>query len=175
VIAQYAATLLVGAASALLPVAPAEPYVIAVAAATGDAAWILGTAAGAGQAAGKLLVFLAARGTLRSARVRRRLAAAALRNRLRRPARAPAPPGRAGGRAAAALARLDRPRQAAAVVFTSAVTGLPPLLVTTVYAARTPMSAAVFASTCLAGRVIRFSLVASAPGLLGVLHLHPHL
>ncbi|MDN3356241.1 hypothetical protein [Actinomadura sp. DC4] len=171
-IAECATTLLVGAASAFLPVTPVEPYVIAVVATTGGAGWILGTAAGAGQAAGKLLIFLAARGTLRSAWVRRHLTPAARRPRLRERTKAQAPPGVVKRWTTKAITRLDRPRQATTVVFTSAVTGLPPLLITSVYAARTSMSAVVFGMTCLAGRAIRFSLVASVPGLLGLLHLH---
>jgi membrane protein YqaA with SNARE-associated domain len=73
----------------------------------------------------------------------------------------------------AAITRLNLPRQATTDLFTSAVTGLPPLLITSVHAARTSMSAVVFGITCLAGRTIRFSLVASVPGLLDF--LHPHL
>lgn len=163
-IAGYATTLLVGALSAVLPVTPVEPYVIAVVTTTGDAAWLVGTAAGAGQTAGKLIVFLAVRGTLRSAWIRGRL------TRADGTSRTPAPPGTFRRWTTAATARLDRPRQAAAVLFTSAVTGLPPLLLTSAYAARTPMSAAVFSTTCLTGRTIRFTLVASAPGLLHALH-----
>jgi membrane protein YqaA with SNARE-associated domain len=170
-IAEYATTLLVGATSAFLPVSPVEPYVIAVVATTGDAAWILGTAAGAGQTVGKLLIFLAARGTLRSTWVRRRLTPAAHQPRLRERTKIPATPGMVKRWTTAAITRLARPRQAT-VLFTSAVTGLPPLLITSVHAARTSMSAVVFGITCLAGRTIRFSLVASVPGLLDFLHRH---
>ncbi|CAG7656798.1 hypothetical protein [Actinacidiphila bryophytorum] len=166
-IAGYATTLLVGALSAVLPVTPVEPYVIAVVTTTGDAAWLVGTVAGAGQTAGELIVFLAVRGTLRSVWIRGRLTRAEGASR----SATPAPPGRFRRWTTAATARLDRPRQAAAVLFTSAVTGLPPLLLTSAYAARTPMSAAVFSATCLTGRTIRFTLVASAPGLLHALHL----
>ncbi|GIF65324.1 hypothetical protein Ais01nite_33590 [Asanoa ishikariensis] len=151
--------LLVGVVSAFLPVTPVEPYVVAAVATTGEAAWIVGTAAAVGQTVGKLLIFCTARGALRSAWLRRRLT---------KPTRAPQ--GAIRRWTAAALARLDQPRQAVPILFASAVTGIPPLLVASVYAARTPMSAAVFGLTCLGGRAIRFSVVAAAPHLLGFLH-----
>jgi hypothetical protein len=46
------------------------------------------------------------------------------------------------------------------------VTGLPPLLAVSVHAARTKVSAPVFAACCLAGRTARFALVTLAPSLL---------
>ncbi|MEU0603778.1 hypothetical protein ABZ484_36980 [Streptomyces sp. NPDC006393] len=46
-IAEYVTTLLVGAASAFLPVTPVELYMITAVATTGDAAWIVGTAVAA--------------------------------------------------------------------------------------------------------------------------------
>jgi membrane protein YqaA with SNARE-associated domain len=154
-IAVAAAAVLVGAVSAFLPVTPVEPYVVAAVATTGSSAWIVGTAAAVGQTAGKLLIFLAARGALRSAWLRRHAARpfGKRTSRLRR-------------WTTAALKGLDHPRRAAAILFTSAVTGLPPLLLTSVYAARTPMSAAVFTGACLVGRAIRLTAVAFAPQLL---------
>lgn len=160
-IAVYATALLVGAVSAVLPVTPVEPYVIAAVATTGASAWIVGTAAAVGQTAGKLLIFLTARGVLRSAWLQQRLAPSA-----------PRRSGRIRRWTTAALRRLDHPRQAGPILFASALTGLPPLLVTSVYAARTSMSAAVFGVTCLCGRAIRLSVLASAPHLLDVLHPH---
>jgi hypothetical protein len=69
------------------------------------------------------------------------------------------------GRFAAVVAWLDRPALAAPVLLLSAVVGFPPLLLVSVYAARTSMSALVFALVCLAGRSVRFVLVALAPHL----------
>ena len=57
----------VGIVSAVLPIAPVEPYLIA-AMATGQGDPIaLGVTAALGQTAGKLALFLAARGAVRSA------------------------------------------------------------------------------------------------------------
>jgi hypothetical protein len=44
----------------------------------------------------------------------------------------------------------------APTVFLSALVGMPPLLVTSVYAAGTQMSAATFGAICLVGRSVRF-------------------
>ncbi|MDG4826931.1 hypothetical protein O7635_34230 [Asanoa sp. WMMD1127] len=159
-IAVCGTAVLVGFVSAVLPLTPVEPYVVAAVAATDESALIVGIAAAAGQTAGKLLLFLTARGALRSTCLRRRLPKPAARR----------PPRRTRRRAAAALRRLDQPRQAVPILFASAVTGLPPLLATSVYAARTTMSGTAFSVTCLAGRAIRLSALASAPHLLGILH-----
>ena len=172
------AALGVGILSAFLPFTPAEPYVIAAAATTGAPPVALGLAAAVGQTAGKLLIFLAARGAIRSAWLRRKLD--------RHPAAAPDKPGtplahpdqldpplahpsRLGtllARPKAAGARLvevlDRPRQATGVLLFSAVTGLPPLLAASVYLGRTAMRPAAFAATCMLGRAIRFATIALA-------------
>jgi hypothetical protein len=60
---------------------------------------------------------------------------------------------------------LDRPGVAAPIVFLSALVGVPPLLVTSVYAAGTHMSAAMFGAICLVGRSIRFIAIALVPPL----------
>ena len=60
---------------------------------------------------------------------------------------------------------LDRPVVAAPTVFLSSLVGLPPLLVTSVYAAGTPMSAATFGAICLVGRSVRFIAIALVPQL----------
>jgi membrane protein YqaA with SNARE-associated domain len=61
---------------------------------------------------------------------------------------------------------LDRRWLRAPIVFASALTGVPPLLATTVYTAQTPMPASTFAAVCLLGRSIRFVAIAAAPQLL---------
>jgi membrane protein YqaA with SNARE-associated domain len=148
-IAVLAATA-VGFLSAFLPFTPAEPYLIAAAATTGVPPAALGVGAAAGQAAGKLLIFLGTRGAIRSRFLRRHL---------------PAPDPK--GRLARFLRILDRPRASAGMLLLSAVTGVPPLLAVSVYLGRGPMSAATFAGLCLLGRTIRFVAIALVPRLLG--------
>jgi membrane protein YqaA with SNARE-associated domain len=156
----------VGLLSAFLPFAPVEPYLIAAVATTSAPPVALGVAAAAGQTAGKVLIFLGARGAIHSIWLKRRLS---------RPApAAPQPPDRPGttlARPKAVGARLvavlDRPRQATGVLLVSAVTGFPPLLAASIYLGRTRMRPVVFAATCLVGRTIRFVAIALAPQLAG--------
>jgi membrane protein YqaA with SNARE-associated domain len=157
----------VGLLSAFLPFTPAEPYLIAAVATTGAPPVALGVAAAAGQTAGKVLIFLGARGAIRSPWLQRRLSR-------RTPPAAPQPPGRlgtmlAGPKAAGArlVKVLERPRHATGVLLVSAVTGFPPLLAASVYLGRTPMRPVTFAATCLLGRTIRFVTIALAPQLAG--------
>lgn len=77
---------------------------------------------------------------------------------------------RAAARSAGAASKrmivlLDRPLVAAPTVFLSALLGLPPLLVTSVYAAGTSMSGATFGVVCLVGRSVRFIAIALVPEL----------
>jgi membrane protein YqaA with SNARE-associated domain len=160
------AAVAVGLLSAFLPFAPVEPYLIAAVTTTGAPPLALGVAAAVGQTAGKLVLFLGTRGAIHSPWLQRQLS--------RRTHTAPEPPGRLGtmlARPKAAGARLvevvDRPRQATGVLLVSAVTGVPPLLATSVYLGRTPMRPAVFAATCLLGRTIRFVTIALAPQFAG--------
>ncbi|PGH45847.1 hypothetical protein GA0070622_4858 [Micromonospora sediminicola] len=136
----------VGIVSAVLPLVPIEPYLIASTAAGHGHPIPLGVAAAAGQTIGKVALFLASRGTVRSAWLRRKLASVRRTGRHRRP-----PP--------------DRPWPAAALLAVSATTGLPPLLATTVYFGATAMRVTVFTAICLAGRAARFVAVAYLPGL----------
>jgi hypothetical protein len=124
--------------------------------ALGTAAVPLGIAAALGQTGGKLLIFLGTRGVVRSERLQ-----AWSRKRARKPKRFVWL--RSANRRLIAL--LDRPALATTVVFLSAALGLPPLLLVSVYAARTPMSAITFTAVCLLGRAIRFALIALAPRL----------
>jgi membrane protein YqaA with SNARE-associated domain len=201
-IAAVVTTAAVAAVSAFVPAIPIEAYLVAAVTTTGADPVALGIAAGLGQTAGKLVTFLAARGVIRSSRLRR-----SLRRRTGPPGAGPAdgsPPGRAWARTrrriavarervAAALSRavpsalgrwsraaarsaraaskqliilLDRPAVAAPTVFLSALLGIPPLLLTSVYAAGTHMSAATFGTACLAGRSIRFIAIALVPQLI---------
>ena len=200
-IATVVTTAAVAAASAFVPAIPIEAYLVAVITTTGTDPVALGIAAGLGQTVGKLLTFLAARGVIRSsrlrrslgqhtgppgsgstegspprrpcARTRRRLAVA--RERMAATLSRAVPPllkrwSRAAGRSAGAASKrliilLDRPVVAAPIVFLSALVGMPPLLVTSVYAAGTQMSAATFGAICLVGRSIRFIAIALVPAL----------
>jgi uncharacterized membrane protein YdjX (TVP38/TMEM64 family) len=136
----------VGIVSAVLPFTPVEPYLVAVTAAGQGGPIALGLAAAVGQTTGKLALFLASRGALRVGWLRRKLASAGRSGRHRRP-----PP--------------DRPWPSAALLAVSAITGLPPLLATTVYFGTTRMRPIVFTAVCLAGRAIRFVAVAYIPDL----------
>jgi membrane protein YqaA with SNARE-associated domain len=197
-IAAVVTTAAVAAASAFVPAIPIEAYLVAVITTTGTDPVALGIAAGLGQTAGKLLTFLAARGVIRSSRLRRwlgrrpgsgsadgsppRRTGARTRRRLAvagepvaAALRCAVPPAlgrwsRAAARSASAGSKrliilLDRPVVAAPLVFLSALVGMPPLLVTSVYAAGTQMSAATFGAVCLVGRSVRFIAIALVPQL----------
>ena len=134
------AAVAVGLVSAFLPLTPVEPYLLAAAATTGAPPVALGVAAAVGQTAGKVAIFLGARGVFRRLPVRRKTP------RL--------------------VQVLDRPGQATGMLLLSAVTGIPPLLAASVYLGRSPMRLLTFAATCLLGRTARFTTVAYAPHLL---------
>ena len=70
-IAAVVTTAAVPAASAVVPAIPIEAYLFGVITTTGTDPVAIGIAAGLGQTAGKLLTFLAARGIIRSSRLRR--------------------------------------------------------------------------------------------------------
>lgn len=147
-IAAVAAAVGYGFASAFVPVLPVEPYVAGTVA-LGAAAVPIGVAAAVGQTLGKLVIFLGSRGALRSARLRAWLTR---RDGERRPSTT-----------RRLIAWLDRPAWAIPVVFLSASVGMPPLLLVSVYAARTAIGAPMFAVACLLGRTARLVLVALAP------------
>ncbi|GAA1878308.1 hypothetical protein [Asanoa iriomotensis] len=145
----------IGFASAFQPFTPVEAYLVGVVATSNAAPVPAGLAAALGQTAGKVVILLATRGLLRGSWLRRIV------DRQRGPTHRSA----FRDRMAALVALLDRPRYAAAMLFASAVAGIPPLLATTVYVARTPMPVSVFSLLCLTGRTIRFVAVALAPAL----------
>ena len=137
-------------ATAIIPMGPPEAMVVALTvAATTSPEWAIAVAitAAAGQASGKLLVFLAVRGkVLRRFRLLDRL----LRNRL--------------------LTRIDsidarHPRHLAAVVGVSALASVPPLVVVSPMAGSTAMRPQLFLASAFAGRLARFSLLAFVPSL----------
>ncbi|GIF49577.1 SNARE associated Golgi protein [Asanoa ferruginea] len=151
----YLTVALVGFASAFQPFLPAEAYLVGVTATTGAVPVLVGLAAAAGQTVGKVVVFLASRGLVRWSFVRRLID---------RPP-SPKPPSALRRRMTALVARLDEPRWSAAMLLLSAVVGIPPLIATTIYAARTPMRLPVFAALTFAGRSVRFVILALAPAL----------
>jgi membrane protein YqaA with SNARE-associated domain len=138
-------------ATAIVPMGPPEAMVVALTvAATTSPEWAIAVAitAACGQAAGKLLVFLAVRSkVLRRVRLLDRL----LRNRV--------------------LTKVDafdakHPRHLAAVVGVSALVSVPPLVVVSPMAGSTAMRPHLFLISAFAGRLGRFGLLAFVPSLL---------
>ncbi|MFY1634307.1 hypothetical protein ACN27F_13670 [Solwaraspora sp. WMMB335] len=182
-IAAIVATFAMGALSAVLPVTPIEPYLVALTATSTYDPVALGVAAAAGQTIPKLGMFLAARGVIRSPRVNKWLA----KRTATRKGDGRETPGRVlrlahraadrlPERARSRLAgwskwlarehrRLYEPAFVAPTLFVSAVVGVPPLLVTSVVAGGTRMPGVVFTVVCFVGRSIRFVALAKVPGL----------
>jgi membrane protein YqaA with SNARE-associated domain len=167
VIAACLAAMLVGIVSAFLPLLPVEPYVVGAAAINRETALPVALAAGVGQTIGKALIFLAARGSLRSqwlhAWVERRRAAQAVKQ-----SEPEGPPRRFAWLIRclkAPTGLLKRETVAVPVILLSAVVGVPPLLITTFYVAAANTRLAVFAGSCLVGRCARFVVLAFLPGL----------
>lgn len=213
-IAAYLSTCLTALVSAFFPVTPVEPYLLGLVAATGYGPVGLGIAAAFGQTIGKTVIFLGARGVIRSERLHRLTIFVFRRKRVRAaspepvgastPGRSEAsPPGaddassppspkgppsrlrqglrrvagpvrrrarRLAGPVKAAATKLtdllERPALTVPILFLSAVTGIPPLIATSVYIAGTRISTPVFAVVCLVGRSVRFIAIAYAPQLI---------
>ena len=154
-VALAAGSLLFGVGSAFVPVMNAETYLTATAA-TADIgpALVAAVAMAAGQAAGKIAVFLAARQgrNLRLPWQRRTPPVPA----------AATQPGRLRTLARRGLELLDRPLLGAGVVLTSSSMGVPPLAATSVVAGLSRMRLPVFATTVLGGRILWFLAVTVA-------------
>ncbi len=150
-----------GLLSAVVPVASAEAYVVAsqVSRAAGPVAVALGLAVG--QTIGKVLLFYG---------VRRGKAVSAARHRDDRTTSPPVGPTRARVRAVVQtlLDLVGQKRWGLPITFVAAVVGLPPLYAVALLAGATRMRTGWFAAAVLAGRTVRFVLVAS-----GVAVLHP--
>ncbi|MDQ1584710.1 MAG: hypothetical protein QOH80_75 [Actinomycetota bacterium] len=143
--------LIMSCATAVVPLGPPEAMVVALTlVGTRSPGWALVVAAVAasGQAAGKLLVFLAVRGGLgrRCAIVDRLL----------------------GNRLLSRMASHDakHPRHMAALVGVSALASVPPLTVVCPLAGTTTMRVRLFVLATFAGRLARFSVLALVPALL---------
>jgi membrane protein YqaA with SNARE-associated domain len=163
-------TALTGLASAFIPAIPIEPYILGLLATTTEHPAEIGLAAAVGQTVGKVMIFLGIRGSIRSNIVQRWLTTRT------RPAldqtdnRVRSSPKRRNIRsyltAAARLTRLlDRAELRVPILLLSAVVGMPPLLISSAYVARTRMSAGTFAAICLLGRSVRFIAIGITPEL----------
>ncbi|MFX4286476.1 hypothetical protein ACQBJO_00535 [Janibacter sp. G349] len=141
-----------GVLSALVPIVNAEA--ISVGAAAVDRTWLPSVVViGLGQGVGKIVLFLGVR----------RGSAWTSRHLHKRSARTTTP-SRLGAKVARwakiLIAQLDRPVVGGAVVFVSAISGFPPLLVVAVAAAMSQASLRIFALSVIAGRIMRFVLIA---------------
>jgi membrane protein YqaA with SNARE-associated domain len=165
------ATLGVGFVSAFFPGLPAEPYLIAVVASTSTNSAALALATAIGQSAGKLVMFLAARGTLRTPLVSRWITKQREKLSRRVAGNVAESPGRL--RRAVAWLRNLAPKDSNTVnvpiLLLSAFVGIPPLLLMTLTASASKMRTVVFVATCLTGRSARMLVIAIIPGVL-ILH-----
>lgn len=147
----YLLTFAVAFVSAWVPFIPIEAYLLALLSRTSVTPGWMAIAAAAGQTTGKALIFLSARGIVRSERILRWRAKREHRN--------------AARWGSWVTTKMDG-KGGLPVVFLSAVVGMPPLLLLTVIAGGSRMSLTGFIAVTAVGRWIRFFLVLAAPGLL---------
>jgi membrane protein YqaA with SNARE-associated domain len=154
--------------TALVPVMSVEVFVLGLASSEIEIPWLaVGAVVATGQVAGKLLYYLAARGSIRLPAV--------LHERLHRPRRPS--PARDRWRLRTKRVRMwlealrerchRHPYWMASTYSVSSVLGLPPFMATTVLAGLARMRMATFLTTGLIGRFVRFSLLAAAPAAFG--------
>jgi membrane protein YqaA with SNARE-associated domain len=162
----FCLTLGVAFGSALIPVISIEVFVLGLMSSEPGAQWFLvGAAVAIGQIAGKLLYYLAARGSIKLPPV--------LHDRLHRQR----PPTRRRERwrartkwlrakVEAVRERCHRhPKWMAGTYGLSSVVGLPPFMATTVLAGLADMRMSTFVTAGLAGRFVRYSVLAACPAL----------
>ncbi|GAB2774035.1 YqaA family protein [Amycolatopsis magusensis] len=166
-------TLGVAFGSAIVPLISVEVFVIGLASSEPGVHWLaIGAAVAVGQIAGKLLYYLAAKGSIKLPKF--------LHDRLHR--ERPMTPRRARWelrtkRVRAWLEALRErchrhPAWMTGTYGVSAVVGLPPFMATTVLAGLVRMPMSLFLGAGLAGRFARFSLLAASPAMFaGWLHL----
>ncbi|MDI5977588.1 hypothetical protein [Amycolatopsis magusensis] len=166
-------TLGVAFGSAIVPLISVEVFVIGLASSEPGVHWLaIGAAVAVGQIAGKLLYYLAAKGSIKLPKF--------LHDRLHR--ERPMTPRRARWelrtkRVRAWLEALRErchrhPAWMTGTYGVSAVLGLPPFMATTVLAGLVRMPMSLFLGAGLAGRFARFSLLAASPAMFaGWLHL----
>ncbi|QRP48715.1 hypothetical protein [Amycolatopsis sp. FDAARGOS 1241] len=165
-------TLGVAFGSAIVPVVNAELFVVGLCASQHNPHWLwLGAAVAAGQIAGKLLYFLAARGSIKLPRF--------LHDRLHREHEPSARRDRWHRRTKVIRAKVEalrercrrHPHWMAGTYGVSSLVGLPPFMATSVLAGMVRMRLVTFVAAGLAGRWVRFSVLAAAPALFtGWLH-----
>lgn len=159
-------TLGVAFGSALVPVISIEVFVLGLMAGEPGTQWYLvGAAVAIGQVAGKLFYYLGARGSIRLP--------PALHRRVHR--QRPPTPRRdrwhtrtkwLRAKVEALRERCHRhPKWMAGTYALSAVVGLPPFMATTVLAGLADMRLPTFVTAGLAGRFVRYSLLAACPAL----------
>lgn len=168
----FCVTVGVALGSALLPLISVEVFVLGLAAENHRVHWaVIGAAVAIGQVAGKLLYYLAARGSIRLPSF--------LHNQLHR--ERPMTPRREAWRTRtkglrdkvdALRERCHRHPKWMAVTYTvSAVVGLPPYMAMTVLAGFARMRMSLFIGAGLAGRFARYSVLAASPAIFaGWLH-----
>ncbi|MGW7538762.1 hypothetical protein [Amycolatopsis sp. NPDC054798] len=159
-------TLGVAFGSAIVPLINAELFVIGLCASQHNVHWLwLGGAVAVGQIAGKLLYYLAARGSIRLPKF--------LHDRLHR--ERPLTPRRVRwqlrtkairGKIEALRERCQRhPHWMTGTYGISSLVGLPPFMATSVLAGMVRMRLSTFLAAGLAGRWVRFSLLAASPAM----------
>ncbi|MBB4682740.1 YqaA family protein [Amycolatopsis jiangsuensis] len=165
-------TLGVAFGSAIVPLVNAELFVLTLCASQQNPHWLwLGGAVAIGQIAGKLLYYLAARGSIRLPKF--------LHDRVH--AERPLTPRRVRWQQRTKLIRSKvealrercqrHPHWMTTTYGISSVVGLPPFMATSVLAGVVRMRLATFLAAGLAGRWVRFSLLAAAPAVFtGWLH-----
>jgi len=162
----FCLTLGVAFGSALVPVISIEVFVIGLVSSEPAAHWLLiGSAVAIGQMAGKLLYYLAARGSIHLPPF--------LHDRLHR--QRPPTPRRERwrmrtkwlrGKVEALRERCHRhPYWMTGTYGVSSVVGLPPFMATTVLAGLADMRMSTFLTAGLAGRFVRYSVLAACPAL----------
>ncbi|MFB9926187.1 hypothetical protein ACFORO_13305 [Amycolatopsis halotolerans] len=159
-------TLGVAFGSAIVPLVNAELFVIGLCASQHNVHWLwLGGAVAVGQIAGKLLYYLAARGSIRLPKF--------LHDRLHR--ERPLTPRRVRwqlrtkvirSKVEALRERCQRhPHWMTGTYGISSLVGLPPFMATSVLAGMVRMRLSTFLAAGLAGRWVRFSLLAASPAM----------
>ncbi|MBP2338411.1 membrane protein YqaA with SNARE-associated domain [Saccharothrix coeruleofusca] len=154
----------VAVGSAIVPLISIEVFVIGLATQQpGISWWCIGIAVAAGQVLGKLLYFLAARGSLHLP---------AFLKRKERPERTSAWRVKWKSRLEWVRERCHRhPHWMFGTHAVSSVVGMPPFMFTTVLAGLAGMSTTLFLTTGVVGRFARFSLLAASPAAVaGWLH-----
>lgn len=140
-------------ASALVPVLNIEAYLVALGALGEERVWLMALVAGVGQMLGKLVWYQLGASSLEWGWVRRRIETPKAQQQLER------------WRARTA----DRPLVTAALLFVSAVLGLPPFAIVAVLAGQLKMSVTIFLVAGTVGRTLRFAAFLGGAGWLTAL------